>query len=899
VRAMQRHFGPFWPYVVLIAIPSAGFILPDVFGGHLLLTGDNLHENYPLHVLVGSMLRHGDLPFWNPYIFSGSPLLGGFNAGAFYPLVGLFVILPDRVAWIATEVILFSGIAIGMYVFLCALTLSTIACLLAAVTFSFSGVVLSQVNHVDMTEGFVAIPWMLLSVLHIVRDGRWRWSLLLGVGFALVILGGAPEAMLDEALLVIAYAAISAGFDWVRWWRVVSRCCAGAVLALSLAAIQWLPGLSAIAASQRSGLSGGFTASGSFPPKYGLLSLVPYLYGGFGHLGERTFFSHYNLPEVGIYVGILPVIALLALWHPRWPSRLVWRERFTWYAVALWGLLLALGAHTPLEHLFDAIPYYGQQRLQSRNMIDVSVAVCVLFAGWIDRRADGGDTLKSLDRWAGAIPLGAVLGITIWAISDPNALILTLTTGTTSPSADATVREAAIIALAFCVVAGGIVWSRAILKFQHWIVAVALFMVVDLGLMAGTSQLVTVPPNAVVNGNTSVERDVATHLAPGGRFDVYDPQGYSNTPESGSGSADENLLAQLPSVAGYSSIVNGYYNSLTLTHTPGELNIPLLGAGKLNELDLQDIVTLPEYFLVPLSNAPIGLADAHQASEAGGADPALPLGSKANYHDTAYPYYPPPRGALKSGRESSWFFGELLQPTRATLLLASPGIPSVIRFGTIGSHGAIGWGSNVDLRGGARSVTGALPGGEATGLVVQVVSGQLPKHLAVISEGGRPYELEGSLSTAVHPGAWDFAGSVQGYSLFVRKKPPTPIYAISSAGQGPPRLHVLTNGANTESVRVEATRSFTIVRDVAWDGGWQAMVSVNGTAPRKLSVTEHGLVQQVRVPPGRDVLTFRYLPPHLLVASVLSLGALLFLAVVGIVAVLRHRRLRRSAIPSA
>ena len=49
------------------------------------MTGDNLQQNYPLHVLVGSMLRHGQLPFWNQYIFSGTPLMADFNAGAFYP----------------------------------------------------------------------------------------------------------------------------------------------------------------------------------------------------------------------------------------------------------------------------------------------------------------------------------------------------------------------------------------------------------------------------------------------------------------------------------------------------------------------------------------------------------------------------------------------------------------------------------------------------------------------------------------------------------------------------------------------------------------------------------------------------------------------------------------------
>src|SRR5580698_6829502 len=127
VERLRAHVGPLWPFAVLIALPAAGFIVPDLVGGHLLMAGDNVQQNYPLHVLVGTTLRHGQLPYWNPYIFSGTPLLAGFNAGAFYPLMGLFVILPDRVAWIATEVVLFSGIAIGMYVFLRALAISSVA----------------------------------------------------------------------------------------------------------------------------------------------------------------------------------------------------------------------------------------------------------------------------------------------------------------------------------------------------------------------------------------------------------------------------------------------------------------------------------------------------------------------------------------------------------------------------------------------------------------------------------------------------------------------------------------------------------------------------------------------------------------------------------------------------
>ena len=129
-----------------------------------------------------------------------------------------------------------------------------------------------------------------------------------------------------------------------------------------------------------------FAASGSFLPAIGLFSLVPYLFGGYGHLGERKYFSHYNLPDVGLYLGILPIVALLSLWHPRWPSG--WRPATAspGTSSAAFGLRLVFGAATPLEHLFASIPLYGHQRLQSRNMIDFSVAVTVLFAGWLDRR---------------------------------------------------------------------------------------------------------------------------------------------------------------------------------------------------------------------------------------------------------------------------------------------------------------------------------------------------------------------------------------------------------------------------------------------------------------------------------------------------------------------------------
>ena len=833
---------------MLVAIPTVAFVGPDLFGGHLLITGDNLQQNYPLRLLVGSMLRHGQLPFWNQYIFSGTPLMADFNAGAFHPLTGLFVVMPDRAAWIATEVFAFSLIAIGMYAFLRALALSTAACILGAATFAFAGPVLSQANHVDMTEGFIAIPWMLLAVLHIVRDGRWRWTILLGIAYATVILAGAPEAMLDEALLVIAFAALSAGLDRERWWRVLSRCAAGAALALSLAAIQWLPGLEAIRNSQRG--SGVFAAAGSFPTPFSIFALVPYLDGGYGHLGEASFFGQYNLPEVGIYLGVLPLIALVAMLHPRWPSRLPPRDRLTWYAVGVFGYLLALGSNTPLEHLFNSLPLYGHQRLQSRNMVTVATAVCVLFAGWIDRTEAPRrrDPLLRYDRITALVPFALVAALCIWALVAPGSLVHVFAGVTATPEITHTVRQVTVIAVALCAGAAAVVWVRPLIGTVSWVRLAAVFVAIDLGFMAVTSQLTQYPTNELVNGTTPVEQFTAAHLVPGGRMVNYDPQAYASYPWSPQGVPDLNIIPGLPSVSGYASIVNGNYESVTHTHEQFDLDIGQLASGTLDRLDLREVVTVPEYFLVPLQSVPRSIGDIRQLPEGYGSDPVVPRGYGAVYNATAYPFYPGPRPPLRPGQTAAWFFGESLEPDSATLILGhATGQGTLVRFGALTADGSTRWGAFVPVGAGSDRVTGPLPRVGAVGLAVQAV-GSLPPQRAVVSVAGHPYALAGSLSSALVPGPWHLAGFSQGYAVFTLPSAPVPISAVTATGRRLP-VHVVSSSTKSEQIRVMAPAAARVIRSVAWDQGWSGTVSVNGGPERSVAVTSVDLVQQIRVPP--------------------------------------------------
>ena len=136
---------------------------------------------------------------------------------------------------------------------------------------------------------------------------------------------------------------MSAGLNRERWWRVLSQMRRRGPWRFHLSdpVAPRARGSPQFAAGER-----GCRGAGSYPRPFGILGLVPYINGGYGHLGEAQFFSQYNLPEVGIYLGILPVVALITLLYPRWPSRIPPRDRLTWYVVGLFGLLLALG----LEH---------------------------------------------------------------------------------------------------------------------------------------------------------------------------------------------------------------------------------------------------------------------------------------------------------------------------------------------------------------------------------------------------------------------------------------------------------------------------------------------------------------------------------------------------------------------
>ncbi|HTW97762.1 MAG TPA: hypothetical protein VMD59_03240, partial [Acidimicrobiales bacterium] len=183
--------------------------LPFSADGRPLMTGDDLYQNYPLRVLAGKLIASGHVPSWNPLIWSGTPLLAGWNAGALFPGTWLFAFLPPVAAWTVNLVLASAVASVGTYAFLRRLGCGTLASFLGGLVFTYTGFMSGQQVHIGLEQGTAMMPWVLLAVeaLATRRPGERAlgWIALLGAASALTVLAGDPRAVTTTGIVVIIY----------------------------------------------------------------------------------------------------------------------------------------------------------------------------------------------------------------------------------------------------------------------------------------------------------------------------------------------------------------------------------------------------------------------------------------------------------------------------------------------------------------------------------------------------------------------------------------------------------------------------------------------------------------------------------------------------------------------
>ena len=915
VRGSWLPRGDVIPVLLLALLPAVVFGIPALLG-HAVVPGDDLTQNFPLRELAGSQLRAGHLPLYDPWIWSGAPLLGGWNAAAAYPLTWLFAILPGTAAWTAGLILTWETAGLGMFCFLRALRLGRLAGFLGALSFAFAGAMSAQVSHFGLVAGMSWVPLVLLAILRLCQDSaaraprgargaRFRWIAVLTVSAGLVILAGEPRAVDDALVIVLGYATWMIARLGRDWFRGAVSVTAGLALAACLGAVQWLPGLAAVSTSQRAAGSVALFDSGSLPVRWLLLTLVPDLLGGSGSLRQPAFFSGYNLTEVTSYVGILPLVAAFALLGRLRPGRGLsrWPEWIVWHIIGLAGAVLALGGNTPLGALLYRLPLFGGQRLQSRNILVLDLALAVLLAYWADQPAPAPRLRRELPGFTrgrtwpetalGAIPAIAVVAVAVLGLTRGPALLHWLGIGLSrAASVSGQLRPSLIpyavlgVAAVVLVIVMRRLGPRSRPRLLAGFVAVDLVVftvlcVVAVGggapARAGTANAGSRPAAA-----SAPVRPVAA-LGYQGRFAIYDPDLLDAGELAALGPPDLNAASAtaMPSVQGYSSLADGRYAAATGTHlATGEgqdmLSPHAVEDGTLDQLDTSVLLTLAGYLITP----------AHDGAQAAGQPAAGPAGTGSR--------------RVAAGQRTTWYLGSPVQVAKVTVpdRGARQDAAAGTRIGLTAPGGPTRWFTARAVSATELAIT--VPG-TAASVAVTAQAGRAPSELGapvVVTGGGSTLTADGPLQNALVPPRWTYAGLDGSFAVFTDRLARAPLTIQPLDGQ-PVRGSWVKDVSGTPAEPAAATvftpHGARVVRSVAAIPGWTATWDPRDGPSVTLAVAVDGLVQAVDVPPGLGTLVFSYHPPGFTAGFAASLAALVILTGLLLAAALSRTAARRAS----
>jgi len=874
---------------ILIALPVLVFGIPAL-AGHTVFPGDDFTQNFPLRVLAGRQIRGGHFPLYDPYIWSGAPLLAGWNAGALYPLTFLFAVAPPAAAWTLNMIGTWAVAGLGMFVFLRALRLPSLPSLLGALSFAFAGAMSAQVAHFGLIAGMSWVPVQLLAVLRLTAPrttaSRLRWIAALGAAVGLTILAGEPRAIANAVVVVVIYAA----------WRIarLGRWCgpaalsvaAGVALGICLGAVQWLPGLAAVATSQRATSAAALFNSGSLPNRWLLLMLVPDLLGGSGSLGQPSFFASYNLAEVTSYVGVLPLVAAAVLLG-RFRLRPKPPEWIVWHVIALVGVVLALGGHTPVGHLLVHLPLYDGQRLQSRNILITDLALAVLLGHWADQplgqraqrflRARGWRRIDP-ETVLGVLPPLAVIAVVAIGLFWGAGLLRWLGTGVTAAAVDGQLKPwllpYAVLgagAIAF-VIFGRRLGPRLRARWLAGFFVTDLVVFTVLGVVAVDAGLGRTTPasgpraaeaSRILSGERTSGRATAARpvsdLGYPGRFAIYDPNQIDARQLPALGSPDLNAISSTPSVQGYSSIVDGRYATVTGSHqATGEgqdvLSPQAVGHGALDQLATSVLLTVPGYLIT----ATAGVGPSAGSSQSGQRD-------------------------IAGGHQTTWYFGTSIDVSKL-------GLPdrhaardaSRIRIGLLTTGGKTRW---LRARAAGRSLLEVRLPRSVTGVAVIARAGGERVRLgppSMTGPHGAVFVADGQLQDALVPPRWTFASQDGPFAVFVDRLARAPLVLEALPGRSASGASVTARSGPADeptAAQVRSPHGVRLVRAVAAIPGWSATWQPRDGPTVTLPVQRAGLVQAVDVPPGAGVVTWTYQPPGFTAGLAPSIAAAVIIPV--------------------
>ncbi len=369
---------------------------------------------------VRRCLLQGELPFWNPYVNGGQPLIGNPQMGIFYPTTLLLLFVPTAhwLSLVAALHLLWSGF--GMHLWLRLLGCSPSASVWGTCAWMGCTAVVARAQFPPFLMSITWYPWVLWGIERLWQQPTVRNALWLALVGALGILA----AHLQGAYLIGVCALL---YTLLRWWSDRGHAGMSASmpltlrfgalglalgLTLGLSALYWLPASAVGAFSNYTQMSLREAERFHWDIQHWVSLLYPFVWGN--PLG--LYVAHGNYWETTAFIGTLPL--LLVPFAFERGTRLCWGLALIAFITA-W---LAMGTQGKLYTLaFYGLPGMRMFHDPARWLLITCLMLAALSALGYDRFLRGlghpvqqleafrtiGQAQRTVGRWV--LIVGAVL----------------------------------------------------------------------------------------------------------------------------------------------------------------------------------------------------------------------------------------------------------------------------------------------------------------------------------------------------------------------------------------------------------------------------------------------------------------------------------------------------------
>lgn len=492
--------------LALLALVVVAFFWPLVFAGHWIPHGggDLVSFLWPMYRFSARSLWAGEIPLWNPHLYSGAPYVADNQSGVFYPINLLaFALFGEPSYGVMEGLVVFHIWLAGAttFVLLRGMGLQRPAALLGGTAFALSDLFVTHIGNLNLNATVAWLPLLLLLTHRaLIEKGRRSVSWAAGAGAVLAVtaLAGHGQMLLLVGLALAGFTfyrlaadvgaisnrtgAIRAyAFKWLRAVLIIAIGVGGAALML-------LPAREMAEHTGRGHLLYEEATAYSLPPQ----ALVGLLAPGFYGRSATGFWGDWDRVEVG-YAGVATVVLAavgVGLAYAPWVAKLKGSESHVhptrnlesgfpvgfFVLLAALGFLLAMGRYTPLYGLLHRyVPVFDQVRVPARMIVLADLGLAALAAYGLDRLLRRASPAAA---WGGLGAVAAGIALLVLGLGQVRAV---------PPDRVTQATTSIIVATALLALSGILIWLVRWRRWTAWLLVGLL--AVDLVALGSTLEI--------------------------------------------------------------------------------------------------------------------------------------------------------------------------------------------------------------------------------------------------------------------------------------------------------------------------------------------------------------------------------------------------------------------------